>query len=1008
MAFTGDDICIEIQQRRDIAGRLSLIEFDAVEYETLLEKAKHIVFSCWTSEEKLSCARLVFLAFTMDFVRRYKYIDDNVFWPDFEQVLGLKSLDRRSQIVDNLLWPAYQEEGLYCSTDGRGRRIVGTLLEEMNQAQTWVTEARNQFVDFFKWYYTYHASEKLTFSLVEKYRSEANKRFIVLDKVLPTLTHDCQMLSRTLDYALENNLYLETTQFQKYRQELVLGLGPDFDPSNLRLLRDERSLVNLLREIQNHVTPVQFRRVLNTLYQGFVVTPWNKPDPEQVSQVLQRFSTLPYGLYTVENAGQTRDYRVVPHPRLTLEILNEWDNARVISLWNGRFVAYKNSQPFKVLIGRRSLEAIPYICSAKSTQYIWVGEAPTGQKLIIDGQLCPESSGADWQIALQLENANTACPGFRIAITRLMLYYPEQPHAPIKVWGSNGYLHEDSLREDGVRRFHLHGDLVITLMCFDLPFKVSVGVSDVIVLDHEFTPESCYLFSAATRAEVKGRGLANFGDREYVLFVQDDKIPQASQSVSIESLPQMYGQYHVYRVTWADINHPFDLRVGTTHWAFLRRREFQMWTERLLLHPYLSLKPHQCLDFHDFVLHFYCTVDLEQSSMVMDVYAEEGFVGRVDLKQYLVSMDTAHFFSVAPEVWDVVTSLTANLPGKYLFRFYQNEELVGEHSLSLLPNVSLSDWRERDVYSEFAQILLQVTSSQCLLWDHDTQQLTDKTRIRLQPKTHREPWEDTPGLWRIVPDAISSLLVFPQINETLEITVCPQLYGYRLYQKHPFQDSQGQWGVKYQGIQQVDHDHLHHTALHIFSAPQNRIIMRVGALDVWSGETNHQGDILLDALDVLRRVCLDQENEVTLCCENGLCTTFTVRWTPLIKSLVVEKDEIIVDYNGPEGAAVRLRLCQLTGELIWTYDLACDGERATLRVPLPKQRQNATYLVADYVLVDGSVRPAAWQVWVEGQPVRQLPMEWLEQGVAIPELEDLFALGLLQRVNHVQNPSHPH
>jgi hypothetical protein len=64
----------------------------------------------------------------MAFVRRNKYTADNVFWPDFEAVLRLDTMEHRYRIMDDLLWPAYGEEGIERSRDDRGRRIVGTLV----------------------------------------------------------------------------------------------------------------------------------------------------------------------------------------------------------------------------------------------------------------------------------------------------------------------------------------------------------------------------------------------------------------------------------------------------------------------------------------------------------------------------------------------------------------------------------------------------------------------------------------------------------------------------------------------------------------------------------------------------------------------------------------------------------------------------------------------------------------------------------------------------------------
>lgn len=111
MAFQDTDldaIYAEIRHRQSEAGRLSLVAFDDAEYDVLLNWARRIVRGhvFWWSDEKRQRTRVVFLAFTMAFVRRNKYTADHVFWPDFEDVLGLGAMERRFLIMNDLLWPA--------------------------------------------------------------------------------------------------------------------------------------------------------------------------------------------------------------------------------------------------------------------------------------------------------------------------------------------------------------------------------------------------------------------------------------------------------------------------------------------------------------------------------------------------------------------------------------------------------------------------------------------------------------------------------------------------------------------------------------------------------------------------------------------------------------------------------------------------------------------------------------------------------------------------------------
>ncbi len=300
MAFENTEleaIYAEIRRRQAEVVRLSLVEFGDTEYATLLDLARRIVRdygSWWWPLEKRKHAKLVFLAFTMAFVRRHKYTDDNVFWPDFERVLGLRPMERRSLVMNDLLWPAYREEGLERTKDGRGRRIVGTLADEMRQARTWVTQARDQFVEFFKWYYRHCPHEEITPELIETYQKQTGIRLLVLDKVLPALTRDCQTLARVIDYAIENSLYLQSSRLDDYRNEVIDALGSEYDPVHLGLIRDPRTLVQLILELQNHRTPAQFERELRNRRGGTVTMPWG--ETLDVRTALERCTPLPYGI----------------------------------------------------------------------------------------------------------------------------------------------------------------------------------------------------------------------------------------------------------------------------------------------------------------------------------------------------------------------------------------------------------------------------------------------------------------------------------------------------------------------------------------------------------------------------------------------------------------------------------------------------------------------------------------------------------------------------------------
>jgi hypothetical protein len=989
MAFQDTDlnaIYAEIRRRQSEAGRLSLVEFDDAEYDILLDWARRIVRGhvIWWSYEKRRHTRVIFLAFTMAFVRRNKYTADHVFWPDFEDVLGLSTMERRLSIMDDLLWPAYADEDIERGRDDRGRRIVGSLVDEMSQARTWVTQARGQFVAFFRWYYRHHPGEEVSSNMLVEYRRETGRRISVLDKVLPALSRDCQALARVIDYAIENDLYLRSAR--QYRTQVAAGLGPDYDPTHLRLIHDERSLVKLIRELQNHCTPAQFERELRRRRGGFVRAPWR--EQRSIHTALERWTPFPYGIYRVEGD----EYRVVPHRRLRLEVLDEWPYEEVVH-WRGeRYLGYKKTAPFQVTVGRRTVEARRYVRSRGHRSYIWFGEVPTGQKFAIDGHLRPESAGADWDIALHLSPSGSDHFGLHIAITRLMLYYPDRSHQPVRVWSSTGYDYEDSLRADSVRRFHLHPRLIIPLDSFDGGTEVSVDVGDETVLHQDFEPKPHYLFSISSRERVRAREIADIGDREYVLFTRDGASPRCGPGVRSRRLPNAYGRYALYQITWDDPDRPFDLRIGSAHWTFRRRREFTAIIELEASYDHLRLKPRQCLRFQDLSLRLYSTSDLIASAPTLEVCGAEGLLGEVELASYLSPAESKHLFDVSPSVWERVETLVSGEYGRYVLRFCEGEALLGKETLSLIPSLNLKNWDSAMPHLATEPVTLTVASPDCPIWNPGEEQPENQATLQLHPKTQAEPWPDHPALRQITSEPISGLVSFPEFGETVEVVVRPWLFGFRLYLKRQERSNDGQSRTRYQPVSQADDYHLHETALYVFSAPHRCVEVAVGALTVVVEETDEHGNLLLESLACLRPACLSEKTSVTVR-SGDLHAEFLVRWAPLLQDLKVEGEEVILRFNGPEDTAVRLWLRDAAGEVAWTRDVPCAGEEKRVRIPLPAQRPVVGHLTAGYVLADGSVRSAMAQVRVEGQAALRIPPEWLQAGVGVDSLEDVKIRG---------------
>ncbi len=972
MAFKSVDVGLEaiyaeIRRRQAEIGRLSLVEFDDAEYATLLSWTRRIVQ--WGRTDRY--ARTVFLAFACEFVRRTKYIADNVFWPEFEETLGLWVMEKRFLMMD-ILWTAYQEEGIKLAYDGRGRRVVGTLIEEVRQAHAWLYQARSQFVEFFQWYYCYSPDEEITPELLAAYREQTGTRLLVLDKVLPALTRDCRALARVIDYAIENRLYLQASRLDDYRRQVIAALGPEYDPSHLRLVRDERTLIRLILKLQNHYTPAQFSHLLQQRRGGSITAPWG--ESLNVRVALERWMPFPYGIYRLE--GQ--EYRVVPNPRLRLEMLEKWPYEYVVPWQNGRFLGYKKPSPFQVIIGRRTVEAAPYWLSQGERVYVWVGPVPTGEKLVIDDRLQLEAVGADWHVGLKLRYHLGDQPAMCIAIDRLMLYYPERAYQPVRVWSSTGYTYADSLREDGVRRFHCHGALIIPLETFDTSVEVGVDVGDETVLGQTFKPELHYLFSTVSRERVQGRDLTGMGDREYVLFSRATSPPQAGPGVSVRRLQEPYGAYTIYQVTWEDPSQPFDLHVGTEHWAFQHHREFMPLLGSTSPSPYLRLKPHQFHSFADVSLRLYSTSDLIASSLTLEVWDDEGLLAQFNLGNYVQLTNTPNFYDVSEDIWREIGRLTTGRWGRYAFLFLQDEVTLGELRLDLVPPVHL-EWDTEAVYPEKEPFLITVTTPHPA-WNPTTQRAETRVQLTMRPRTRAEPWPEHPGLRRVASEPVSAPLLFPDLSESVEVVVQPWVFGLHLYLKR--------YKQAYQPVEQGDYYHLDQTVLYVFAAPEESVEISCGGHLAWTGRTDTNGDLLIADLSFLRGACLDERTEFVVC-SGGLKASFIVQWAPLLYDMRVEEETLLVHFHGPENTGLHLYLRDNQGSVRYTWEFACQGREVTVALPIPAHGPGLTYITAEYVLSDGQVRPAAKQILLQVGEAKRLFLSWLKGGIGVERLEHL-------------------
>jgi hypothetical protein len=979
MAFKRQElvnIFAEIQRRKREVGRLSLVEFDAAEYQALESWAQRIARDYdhhIRSPDRKRHARLLFLTFAMSFVQRYKYTDDTVFWPDFEKVLWLTANEKRS-LMDDLLWEAYQEEGIEHTYDGRGRRIVGSLLDEMREAEAWITQARRAFAKFFIWYYRRHPGQALTLTLVKSYNQQTSQNFTLSDKVLATLSHDCRTLATVLDYALEHDLYLDPRYLEEYRSNITAALGQQFDPACLRLIRgNEQALIRLILELQNHRTPTQLVKELQARRQAKVTAPWGKLLPTE--QALRQWTPFAYGIYRIDS----QEYRIVPHPQLRLEMMEEWPLRHVVQWRN--LLGYKRNRSFKVTIGQREIAATPFWYPEKPKQFVWVGVVPTGEKLIIDGKLRSESSGANWQtgLVLLIDGNGRFLPG--LAVERLALYCPDRPHQPFTIQMNTDYYVTDNLRSDGARRFHRHGDLTFPLPRFDKPVQLQVTVADDQVLQRTFEPPEAYLFSQRTRQQIQAQAQADVGDSVYILFTRPHLIPQVSASTDLEQLPYVYGDYHVYQVTWGESSQPFVLQAGKQNWTFATRHEFVPILTVFSRQSCVRLQPHQVQQFTDISLRFYTTWDLISLSLKLQVWDSEDLILDGDLTPYL-TCEEENLYRVEATLFEELERVIGKQYGRYYLLIRQNETLLSESRVTLMPKIRVASHDSMCLEGELYHLALETDVP---AWSPLTQQANTQVLLAIRPKVQVESWEEReyPNWQRLQAQTVAHPIAFPSIGESLELLWQPDVFGVRLYLENKHRTNAGKWVTVYQPINQIDYYHLEQTTLHLFALPDQPLEIRSGAYLVWQGKTDSQGQCLIESLTFLYKICTDEWTQFTANCQ-GKKVQLIIRWTPQLDRLSYNEDVLCIDYQGPCDTGLLVKMRDKQGADLFSWELPCNGSSQAVQL-LPPPHPTGAYITVDYRLSDGTTRPTVHEIWLPGTEPMAALAPWLDIGIGVAD-----------------------
>ncbi len=974
-------IFAQIRQRQEAEGHLALVDFDDNEYRSLMTWAQWITqhYERWARQsDKQRQAQLLFLAFTINFIQRHKYTDDTVFWPDFEEALGLGSMGKRF-LIEDLLWSAYEEEGVARTYDGRGRRIVGSLLDELRETEAWSTQARESFVDFFIWYYRRHPGEMITADLLKAYNRKSRQKLTISPKAFAVLSHDCRVLTIVLDYALEQGLYLYPGQLAVYRQQITTSLGQKYDPSRLRLIRgNEQALIRLILVLQNHRTPAKFAKELQSRRQARVQSPEGKE--LSANQALHQWVPFAYGAYQIDS----EEFRVVPHSLLRLEMIEAWPLRQIVP-WR-TWLGYKSDRNFNVVIGKREVMATPLWRSKNSRQFVWFGSVPVGEKLVVDGQLRTESAGADWQVSFVLLTDGNGRFQPAIAIERLVLYYPNQPHQSITIQASNGYVYTNHLREDGTRRFHRHGALTFSLTQLDLPVDLQVIVGEQSILQYRYEPDDAFLFSHRTGQQIQAQSQAEAIDTAYILFVRTGLTLTSSEAVQQECLPYGYdAKYDIYAINWEDTGQPFLLGVEQQKWEFTTRHEFVPILNKTYGQSHVRLQPHQIHHFTDVALQLYSSWGLLALSLTVALWDRDGPLYESDLNQWLEPTEN-NLYQVRAELFAQIDERVGGQYGRYHLLFKQNNRLLAELRLTLMPLLNVVSHDPLCCENEPYHITVKTTVP---MWNPINQTTKNTIRFTLRPQLMSESCPDHPGHQCLVAQELVYPVAFPSIGENLELLWQPKLFGVRLYLRKSHRDAIGKLHTTYQPINCIDYYQLENIVLHLFAPPEKSLEIRSGAFLAWQGKTDGLGQCFVEDLSSLQELCVDEWTVFTVRCQNK-DLIFTVRWTPQLYSLEQEDKELVTRFEGPSDTSLLLFARTVTGEIRHSSELFCTGAPQEIRLSLATDPAIA-FITAEYKLSDGTARPCIQELWLSQSQVKYNWKPWLELGLGLSD-ETLFSL----------------
>jgi hypothetical protein len=986
MAFGGSaliEIHKDLCERQKIVGHLSRIEFDDDEYKVLLRWGQEIVhhYERWPGMRQ-GQARIVFLAFVCEYVRRNKPVDDNVFWDDFFKTLGLES--KSYQFISyELLWEGYAEIGIERRYGPKNKKIVESLLSTVKASDA----DRTACIDFFCWYYYHHSEQVVTSLLLQEYEAQTAQSLHIHEKSIPLLNQDFQILTGIIEHINDCGIAISKLDPSSYREMIISALGEKYDLAHIHFIRSGRRLQELFARLENSVTPTKFLQRLEQHLQATVYPP--KGSSLTVRQALQYWRSRPFsfGLYRVDQVS----YRVVPMQWLSLDVIKDWPYGQIITALRRGYLGYKKDAPFTVKIGgEREASGRRCILEHNEICYIWVGEIPKGEPFTIDGYRCAESEGIDWDISLRM-NLKDDVLGMTLVFDTLKVYLPATPRGHIAIYTSQGHIWDGYLTLEGTLKYNRA--ITFQLSTFLEPITITLCLGDQLIGKTILEPDAAYLFSSQTHERIStGSKQSEIGQQYYLFTMLKERPTYDENSLTLEQIDDSFGNYSIYRIIWTNHDHPFSLSTGNLSWLFERRYYFAIQAQPRLVN-YLHLTYCQIQSFDQSSLQILTDIPLERDPITCQIYvADELIVEEKNIHDCLEQTSSSHLYRFT-------SKFLAHIDQKVQERFKENrynhydiffiragKTILDQISLALLPEVHIHFVKQRPTL-EGEKLELMLSSPQLPLWDSQHNIASTAIALQLYPGLHTRMWDQ--GVPHLVPQTIRVTLVFPTIGETVEIEITPVIFGFRLFQYQSPRSSKKR--ARFQRVEAIDYYALKDTICYIFSHSYAPVEIEVEGRVVWKGATDENGDILIKDLEFLKSYIHKEQTQIVIRSEE-VTTIISLYWRPVVYALSLHNEKVHVDVEGPKDTSVVMSLVNVDRSFLETQIIKCPGRRLTIALDISSLENNAAYyLIPSYILGDGTRLNSAqqWRIDVPKQDenIISFSVECLQAGIGISDKE---------------------